>query len=353
MKIKLAILEKDQNYLTRMVEVFGTKYSDKLEIYSFSDPGLAMSELRSNRIDVFVASNDFDLDLKEIPQRCGFAYFVDPSGVETVNGQKAICKFQRAEMIYKQILSIYAEVASEVSGLRFDDSATKVIIFSSPCGGTGTSSVAAACAVHFADAKKRVLYLDLEKFGAQSAFFHAEGSSGFSDVIYALKSRKANLSMKLESSLKQDDSGVWFYSPSKVALDMMELTGEDILRMISELKLLGAFDYIVIDMDFAVDAAWLKVYGEAHAMVWVGDGREISGCKIQRAYEAVSILEQNADAPLTNRIGLIYNKFSSKTGKTVGDIGIREIGGAPRCENASSEQIVRMLSGMELFEKII
>lgn len=353
MKIKLAILERDQNYLNRMVEVFGAKYSDKLEIYSFSDPELALSELGPNRIDVFVASDAFEFEIKAVPQRCGFAYFVEASGVDTINGQKAICKFQRAEMIYKQILSIYAEVSSKVSGLRFDDSDTKVIIFSSPCGGTGTSSVAAACAMHFAAVKKRVLYLNLEKFGDQSIFFCAEGLSGFSDVIYALKSRKANLPMKLESSLKQDDSGVYFYSPSKVALDMMELTGDDVLRLISELKLLGAFDYIVTDMDFAPDAARMKICREAHAMVWVGDGRDLSNRKIQRAYEAVSILEQNEDAPLTNRIGLIYNKFSSKTGKTVGEIGIREIGGAPRYENAAPEQIIRMLSSMELFENII
>ena len=37
MKIKLAILEKDQCYLQRIVTVFSTKYSDNFEIYSFTD----------------------------------------------------------------------------------------------------------------------------------------------------------------------------------------------------------------------------------------------------------------------------------------------------------------------------
>jgi len=30
MKIKLAILEKDKSYLSRVVTVFGTKYADKI-----------------------------------------------------------------------------------------------------------------------------------------------------------------------------------------------------------------------------------------------------------------------------------------------------------------------------------
>ena len=36
MKIKLALLDSDQNYLNRIVTAFNIKYADKLEIYSFT-----------------------------------------------------------------------------------------------------------------------------------------------------------------------------------------------------------------------------------------------------------------------------------------------------------------------------
>lgn len=36
MKIKLALLDNDQNYLNRIVSVFNIRYADKLEIYSFT-----------------------------------------------------------------------------------------------------------------------------------------------------------------------------------------------------------------------------------------------------------------------------------------------------------------------------
>ena len=36
MKIKLALLDNDANYLNRLVVAFNTKYSDKFEIYSFT-----------------------------------------------------------------------------------------------------------------------------------------------------------------------------------------------------------------------------------------------------------------------------------------------------------------------------
>lgn len=37
MKIKVALLDKDKEYLDRLTGVFNTKYADKLEVYSFTD----------------------------------------------------------------------------------------------------------------------------------------------------------------------------------------------------------------------------------------------------------------------------------------------------------------------------
>ncbi len=353
MRIKLAILEKDQSYLNRIVSAFNTKYADKFEIYSFTDENIAMSTLDSTRIDVLVASDSFEIDTTILPKRCGFAYFTDSSDVDMINNQRAICKFQKADLIYKQILSIYSENAGSVSGIKLGDDSTKLITFSSPNGGVGTSSVAAACATYFAKMKKKVLYLNLEKFGSSDSFFKAEGQFDMSDIIYALKSKKTNLAMKLESCVKQDDSGVYFYSQSKVALDMLELNTEDIERLISEIKLTGSYDYIILDMDFAITKEAVKVYKKTHAVVWVGDGSEISNLKIQRAYSALTILEQNAEASLINRLSMIYNKFSNKSSKTVGDIRLKNIGGAPVYMHATSRQVVEQISAMNMFDKII
>lgn len=353
MRIKLAILENDQSYLNRIVSVFNTKYSDKFEIYSFTDITIALDILESSRIDVFVANDSFDIDVSSLPARCGFAYFVDSSDIDMVREQRAICKFQKADLIYKQILSIYSENAGSVSGVKLGDDSTKVIFYSSPCGGAGTSTLAAACAVHFASQKKKALYLNLEMFGSSDSFFNAEGMFDMSDIIYALKSKKANLAMKLESCVKQDKTGVCFYSHSKVALDMHELNSEDILRLISELKLHATYDYIIVDMDYSMSKDTIKIYKQSHAVVWVGDGSDISNLKIQRAYNALSIKEQNAEASLTNRLCLVYNKFSNKSSKTVGDIGMKNIGGVPVYAHATTKQIIERISAMNMFDSII
>lgn len=354
MKIKLAILEKDQSYLNRISSVFNTKYSDKFQVYSFTDMETAFSVLDSSRIEVLVASDYFDIDFTKLPPRCGFAYLVESSGIETFNNKVAICKFQKADLIYKQILSVYSENAGNISGIKFGEDDSKVVIFTTPSGGAGASCMAAACSMYFASQGKRVLYLNLEKFGYTDLFFSAEGQFDMSDIIFALKSKKTNLQLKIESCVKQSLQGVSFFSQTKIAPDMLEMTIEEKIRLISELRLLNSFDYIIVDCDFDLTKEALQLYMESNSIVWIGDGSEISNIKITRAYNAMTTVEQSLDSSISNRVSLIYNKFSNKTGKSVGNIGIKSIGGAPRYEHASTQQVVTQLSKFgDVFEKIV
>ena len=80
-----------------------------------------------------------------------------------------------------------------------------------------------------------------------------------SGIIFALKSKKTNLSMKMESCVKQDPRGVYFYSQSKVALDMLELGADEIGRLISEARLSGNYEYVIADLEFGMDRASLQI----------------------------------------------------------------------------------------------
>lgn len=352
MKIKLAIIEKDKNYLNRIISVFNTKYSDKFEIYSFTEIEVAFETLEHSKVDIVLVDEQYEIDFDKISKRCGFAYLTDSMGADSINNQRAICKFQRVDLIYKQILSIYSENAGNISGLGISDDTCRVVAFTSPCGGTGSSTMAASYAVYCAKKGKKVLYLNLEKFGSSDLFFSAEGQFDMSDVIFALKSKKTNLSIKLESCVKQDVTGVYFYSQTKNSLDMLELQLEEKTRLVSEIKLSGIYDVVIVDTDFGFDIDNLKFLKLAENIVWTGDGSEISNMKINRAYSALMLKEENEEEPLSSRIVLIYNKFSNKSGRAVSGVDITNIGGAPRYEHASTKQVVEQLCNINMFEKL-
>ena len=353
MKIKVAILESDENYLSRIISVFSTKYSDKFELYSFTDQEFALSSVEKSKIDVLIANESFNIDVSTLPHRCGFAYFVDSADIEFIHDQRAIGKFQKVDLIYKQILSIFSEKTESISTMRFGDDSTKFIAFSSVSGGCGASSIAAACAIHYASKGSKTLYLNLEKFGISESFFSSEGQFSMSDIIFALKSKKTNLPLKLESCVKQDARGVYFYSSSKYALDMMELTSDDVIRLLSEIRLMGLYSVVVLDMDFSIDKDALKVLHQVNSMIWVGDGSVISNTKLYRAYQALSVIDQGSDEPILNKVSLIYNKFSNKTGEILDNIGLTVLGGSPRYEHATTDMILEQLVSKEIFNQIL
>ncbi len=350
MKIKLAILERDIAYLNRITAVFSTRYADKLEIYSFTEYEGAMQALDGSRIDVFLADDFFEVELDRLPGRCGFAYLIDNSGVEMVKDCAAVCRFQKADLIYKQILNIYSEQAESMAGFEMNHGDCSCIAFLSPAGGVGCSTMAAACARHFALRGKRVLYLNLERFGTSDLFFQGEGQFSMSDIIYALKGKRSNLAMKLESCVKQDACGVKFFSDVNIALDIQELELDEILRLLRTVCQSGLYEYIILDMDFSIDQKFFEIQKIIEKMVLVSSGSVMANQKVMKALHALAEAERSMELPILNRMVLCYNRFGSKTGRMLEQIPVRNIGGAPVYAQATERQIVEQLSELGIYD---
>ena len=92
MKIKLALLDSDQNYLNRIVTAFNIKYADKLEIYSFTKLESAMAALEPSRIDVLVASDTFVVE-----SSVNFSFILPLSLRKTAAGKD---RRQRGKTVY-------------------------------------------------------------------------------------------------------------------------------------------------------------------------------------------------------------------------------------------------------------
>lgn len=351
MKIKLALLESDSGYLGRVVPMFNNKYANELEIYSFTDVDAAMECLEEKKIDVLLASDVFKINYSLIPKRCGFAYLVESLDIDRIESHKAICKFQKGELIYKQILSIYSEHVPNITGMsNVENGAMKTIAFCSPCGGVGTSTTAAACAIALNNSGYRVLYLNAEIYGESDVYFACDGQFDFSDVIYALKSNKTNRSMKLQSTVKKDVTGVSYYSSVKVPLDMMEMNTTDYITLQSELKALGCYDYVILDMDFPKTQKDFKLFEYCNAIVVVTDGSENAETKLNKAVRAVQILDGQSDMAIQPRMWLLKNKIATND---IAQNEIRVLGTFPVYQSVASAQMAKQLSLSNIYEQLI
>ncbi len=352
MKLRLVILDTDEVYIKRFVEVINNRFRE-LELYSFTELDIAMDNIKNNKLDVFLASTDFDIDPSELPTRCAFAYFTTDNGIQSYKGQKAVCKFQKAEYIYRAVVGLYAEVCSNITERIGGNSDTRIIVFSTPAGGTGNSVVAASCATFLAKQNKKVLYLNLESMGTTDCYFDDEGHGDFSDVIYALKSKNSNVAMKIKSVVRTNANKVKFIASCGQPMDRCELTAEDVHVLFEELSKAMEFEYVVVDSDFSLNGVERAILECADDIVVVSDGNRQTNRKIDNAVMCLKIMDEEKGSRIADKIKVCYNRFSNKSGVVLTNDEIQTLGGIQRYKDATIPQLMDEISGKMIFNRFI
>lgn len=353
MKIKIAILDRETDYLKKITRVIENNYADKLQIFSFTEADIAMDSIKVHKIDVFLVTQEFDISVKDLPKRCAFVYLVDSQEIKYYKDIRCIGKYQKVEFIYKEILSVYADNAMD-TGERLADSVfnSKLYTFVSAGGGTGSSTVAAAFAIHNARKGIKTIYLNLEQFGNVSFVFNGNGIGDLSEIFYSIKSRKNNVRLKIESNIKNSEDNVCFYDSCRTPFDFQELTREEVKEFINDLTSSDMFECIVIDSDFNFSDNVSEVLLNSKKIILVNNGTEISNIKCEKAIESMGIYEQQNDVNLLARVELLYNQFSSKTGKIIENESVKVIGGIQVFANAAYRQVVEEISKLPVMEEI-
>lgn len=350
MKIRVAILDKDDNYKNRILSAFQVKYADKIELYIFSETAQLMSALETQMIDMVLV--DDEIEITEYPEKIVFVYLCKSIGVEEIHEHPAICKFQKVDTIYKQILGIYADTNLTMK-LRTENNEARVVAFMSAQGGSGVSTAAAAYALKRASEHKQIFYLNLERFGGTDLYFSGDGIMSFSEVIYALKSKKANLIIKLESNMKTDRSGVDFFSECKNAYDMFELNDEEVVRLIQGISKTKEYDEIIIDVSEGFhERTRMLLEDYADRVVYVSDGSKNGNQKFEHFCQVIRLMEQRNNKKVFSKLALLYNRYSSKTSTQLMESPIQVLGGIHRYEGIDGRKLIEEIAKADALENV-
>lgn len=355
MKIKLSILISDESYISKFSEAMTLLYANKIELAVFTHRGSACEAAVKNRADIFLVDEEYaECDFK-LPKDIELVYFVSGKSVDTVNGHRAICKYQMVSAIYKELIDIYAEkiAATAVTLKTADPSGQKVITFFAAAGGVGASTAAVAYAKRLASMEQKVLYLNLEEIGSSDLYFSADGYDNFSRVLYALAMDGNTTSMKIESALKQDPSGVYFFSESTSVLDMHELNDERLEQLFLNLGAISLFDWIIVDADFSFQEITYRQMERSYLTIFVSSGSESSNRKLARILDGLEVIASQREQFQLNRIVLLYNRFSSKNSTILKQNAFKELGIINRVENASVQEMVQLISQNHIFDEIV
>ena len=345
MKIRLLILDEEKDYLDRLSKVFNFSYSDDIELYSFTQADLAAQEAKRFKFDVILVSENSGFE--PIERGVCFGYLTGRQDIDNIDGYKAIYKYQKVEQIYKDIKELFVENfdgnLKNYSGGHF----CRTVLFTSACGGTGTSTVAAGYALGLATNGKKVIYLNLNDFDSIQYYFdESKNNRNMSDVIKAIKSRKNNLAILFQSYTEMSSYGVAYFNKANTALDMVEFTMDEKLQLISILSNGGNYDYVIIDMPFELTSAYQKLFDECSQIYLVSNSTDTSIVKTKQALEAIDIITRNKDNRLSSKFALIYNTNSSNEdkGKRLSQSIVEVFDGIPKYSYDSVRQLISKVS---------
>lgn len=352
MKFKVAVIDQDGIYLERIAKVFSEKYADKLDIFSYSNMEAYQKGEESNRFDLVLFAEGI-IAPQDIPQNVHAAYFVGQNDIDKIEQFPAICKYQKHEILMKQIMDLCLEREStHYTKKNVLGNITKVLYVTSASGGTGVSTVAVAAAKHFARTGKKVLYISFEKCAMTDQFFTAADEANFSDVIYLLKSKKGNLVSRIENIVQKDNSGVYFFNPCRTVFDMNELTKTDIETLIKEICALGSYEFIIMDAPTEYDEISYFLCDYADNILLVSNGTSIGEKKLLQMQTAINIWDNEKDARFMSKTKLLYNNCNLQNKAQNVPLEFQVLGNTPKYDNLSEKQICEQIVNMQFWDNI-
>ena len=122
--------------------------------------------------------------------------------------------------------------------------------------------------------------------------------------------------------------------------------------MLDELCASGRYDYIITDIDLDLNPKVEKILEYSSKIVFVSDGTDISNMKLDRGLQTMRLWAQQKNEVLMSQAYLYYNKFSNKTSKAVQGLDLEELGGVPRFEHATTQQVIEQLINIPNFAKL-
>ncbi|GHG46117.1 hypothetical protein GCM10011331_05970 [Flavimobilis marinus] len=345
MRIQLIVLDPDQDYLERLAPRLMSAYPGRIDVHGFTDAHLALRAAPDVRAHVFLADASFGITADQLPARCSMGWLVDSPAVAAVDGVLAVPRYSRLDELFRHIVQLMDATSGSVELRRHHGGgSTRLVTVSSPAGGVGTSTVALTLARTLAmqAERRRVLYLDLDRCSdtSQITGVVANGGPTFSDVVYAVKRRRGNLQLQLDTLSRPDAYGVHHFPTAVDPADLLDMDDEDVVVLLDALLPSDVFDCVVLDVGFdRLEEIWNHVERSAR-LVLVTDGRPTPNLKVRRASRILERLDQTHETSVTSRSTVVYNRASASRSQVDPESPLPSVAVVARYEGATEADVL-------------
>jgi hypothetical protein len=309
-RLNTVIADADASYLNRLSQFLIDRYGNHYQVRSFTDKTLFKEymEANANRIDVLLVTPEVyfegldDLGCKLV------CILSDGKSSKSYPHCEILDKFQLAETLSANVLRLYAE-KNNVYIAPKGRKATQIIGVYSPLSGSGKTSVALGLAILGSMSGKEIFYLNIEENATTGMFFDTMGDADLSKVLFYLKAKIKNASVKIDHVKKTDaQTGIHYFSPPKSNLELEEVTFLEYLTLLRELKNMAYYDTILVDMGSGFDSKIAGVLNEADDIVLTLVKDVSTNAKMSAMTKDFEILYEREQIHLYSKLHLVQNK---------------------------------------------
>ena len=282
MKIRIVLADTDEKYIDHFIRAFKIYYFNEVDIVTFSDSTALKKYISSRAYDILLSVAS--LLPKEAEEKS--MILTSEMGIKEMNGRPAICKYQKVENLYKGILDTIAEQKSGITYSYETSKESPVIAFTSAAGGVGKTTAALVYTRQLVKKGFQVMYLSLESFSNIDYFLNAEGSSNFSNVLFAVKCGKGPM------------------NPNEID----ELDQNEWNEFLDAVRAMGKFHCIVIDLPCANEDTAKKIMPLSDRVLFITDGSDTTTEKTQTLMTCISKYDEVNGSDLSTKVSVIQNK---------------------------------------------
>ncbi len=218
-------------------------------------------------------------------------------------------------------------------------------------GGIGASTIACAAAKAFSRVEK-VLYLNLEDLGSCKLSFAGEDKPGLDELVYAIKSRRNTLELKIESSVSRDGRGTYYFKECANPMDLRSLSAEDVKELLRAIAVSRVYDKVIIDLGNGLQDKEIMAMSMANRVIMITDQSEISSLKLERYLKFAQTIEEIRKVDIISKMQIYFNRILKGTQLPEHISHIRVGGVFPLIENGNYAGIIERISKMELLHSM-
>lgn len=278
--VRAAIVDSNVIYLERLQDYWSKTYGNSVLIVCvFPDYQQLLKHLKTEKIDIVLIHHQMEADLSLLPERVLKLYLISGKRSGEINGIPALPKNGNADELYNNMMMLYEEHMNiervTVPG--------QLIMFTTPVGGSGSTSCAVGFGKSLAYSGKKALYLNLENVGATELFLDASQGETMEKLFYLCKTNRKNLSFSLDKIVGRDSSGLRYVRQCQNPIELQDKTAADLAELITMVTDKGAFDAVIIDKSFGLDETTTKLMQIAQRVVVTTDASAAGKKKLECA----------------------------------------------------------------------